>query len=186
VHWHRRSQVAQLRWFSENACHQMKKLELSSTVPSKAGYSCQTLLAKMVNEVLHSGTYFCWFSEEFNADSGGNSSNPCWRYQTFDRAVRRNDTNDAYVRDAREKLVNALNLAVTAQYDLNSPPNDEDNAILAENILSIRHAGIELFRPQIWRIDLKKVEQRATSGHQYPHEHLIRNLTCQEFEVIVE
>src|SRR5262249_5336589 len=84
----------------------------------KFGYSCQTILARCVNDSLHGGSYWCWFSEEFNPDDGGNSSNPCWRYQTFDKAVKKKDFSDAYLRDAREKLIDALNLAVTLDYNL--------------------------------------------------------------------
>lgn len=152
----------------------------------KLGYSCQTLLARRVNEFLHDGTYWCWFSEEFNPDDGGNSSNPCWRYQTFDKAVKNKDSNDAYVRDAREKLVNALNLALTDAYDLLNPPTSEANATTAEHILAVRYAEIALFRPEIWRIELKKIEGRYSSGHQYRQEHHIKDLKWKEFETVIE
>jgi len=150
------------------------------------GYSCQTLLACRVNEFLHSGTYWCWFSEEFNPDEGGNSSNPCWRYRTFDKAVKANDFNDAYVQDAREKLTNALNFALAQDYKLLDPPNSEANVALAKNIQKVRQAGMAFFRPQIWRIDLTKMGGRFSSGHQYAHEHHIEDLKCGEFETIIE
>jgi hypothetical protein len=160
-------------------------LEPKPPVFRKVGYSCQTLLARRVNERLHPGVYYCWFSEEFNP-KGGNSSNPCWRYRTFDHAVKEQDFGDAYLQDARQKLVNALNLALTKAYDLLNPPQGQDNVQMARDIITTRHSGIEWFRPQIWRLELGQIAGRYSSGHQYWHEHRITDLTCGEFETIIE
>jgi hypothetical protein len=142
----------------------------------KHGYSCQTVLSARVNEFLHPGTYYCWLSTEFNPAKTGNSSNPCSLYTTLSKAVQEDDTGDAKVQQIRTALLEA----VTRKFPI------EENQDAARAIVHVRHAVIDLFRPQIWRVDLKKVADRMTSGHQYPYEHKVEDLKCQEFEVIIE
>lgn len=58
----------------------------------------------------------------------------------------------------------------------------------ATNIIKqIRVANIDLFRPQLWRLDLTKVEHSRYAGtYQYPDEYLVRDLKSYEYEIIVE
>lgn len=146
------------------------------TVRQEFGFSCQTVLSRRVNEFLHAGTYYCWFSLDFNPGTGGNSSNPLWLYQTLSHAVQTRDINDAKVQQIRVALMEA----VTRAYPIAGSPE------AAEGILQIRFAGIELFRPQLWRVNLAAVSGRATGGHQYPDERKVEGLRWNEFEVIIE
>src|SRR5437660_41442 len=72
------------------------------------GYSCQTVIARQINDYLHSGEFYCWFSLRFNPLDGGNSSNPCWLYQTLSHAVDKNDVNDSKVKDVRTTLMDLV------------------------------------------------------------------------------
>jgi hypothetical protein len=146
------------------------------TPAGQYGYSCQTVLSRRVNEFLHPGTYYCWFSVEFDPGLGGNSSNPLWLYQTLSHAVRTGDVNDAKVRQIRMTLLDA----VTRSCPIAGSP------AVAAAIVHVRHAAVDLFRPQIWRIDLNQIKARATSGCQYPTERKVENLRCREFDIIVE
>jgi hypothetical protein len=139
------------------------------------GYSCQTVLSKRVNEFLHPGHYYCWFSAEFNPGTGGNSSNPLWLYQTLSHAVRTGDVNDTKVKQIRMALLDA----VARDSPLAGTPE------VAVAIVHIRNAPIGLLRPQMWRIDFGKIDGRVTRG-QYPDERKVDDLKCHEFDLIIE
>jgi hypothetical protein len=140
------------------------------------GYSCQTVLSKRVNEFLHPGTYYCWYSLELNPATGGNSSNPLWLYQTLSHAVQTKDVNDRKIRDIRTSLM----AAVTSGFPISGNPE------AGKCIIQISHAVIELYRPQLWRVNLASVGSRASAGYQYPDERKVEDLLWSEFEVVVE
>jgi hypothetical protein len=146
------------------------------TSSQEFGYSCQTVLSKRVNEFLHNGTYYCWFSLEFNPANGGNSSNPLWLYQTLSQAVRVEDVNDTKIQQIRVNLMEAVTRGCPKG----------GNSEVAKCIIQIRHAPIGSFRPQMWRVTLASVRYRASSGHQYPDERKVEDLTCTEFEIVIE
>lgn len=141
------------------------------------GYSTQTWLSRVVNEYLHPGVYYCWFARKFNSMANGDDSNPVWLYLIVDRAVFQNGQNNAKIKDLRTNLMRAV---ARGLYALGRA--DEVSSALAV----IRSATIEMFTPQLWRIDLTKIRGRYSSGHQYPDEYLITNLSTNEFDVVVE
>jgi hypothetical protein len=145
---------------------------------SEIGYSCQALIARQVNEFLHTGLFYCWFSVQFNPSSGGNSSNPSWLYETLSHAVARNDLNDAKIKDLKTTLMDV----VFRELERRGATTQE----VIDAIVQIRDAKAELFRPQIWRIFLKGLHGRVSSGHQYPEERKIVDLKYQEFDIIIE
>jgi hypothetical protein len=153
----------------------MQSLVLKPQSQSVAvGYSCQALIARQVNEYLHAGVFYCWFSIQFNPVGGGNSSNPSWLYQTLSHAVAKNDINDAKIKDLKTTLMDVVSRSGATTLEINNA------------IVQIRVADVELFRPQVWRIFLERLGGRISSGHQYPEERRIVDLKCHEFDVIIE
>lgn len=146
--------------------------------PTAFGYSCQTWIAKQINEVLHPNSYFCWFSKRFNAMANGDSSNPIWIYLILDRAVEQGDENNAKVKDVR------LNLVLAVERELRKANRDSEiPAAMAE----ITSADLRQFTPQLWRLKLDKIAGRYTNkGAQYPDEYIITDLKEDEFKVIVQ
>jgi hypothetical protein len=120
------------------------------------GYSCQALIARQVNEFLHAGVFYCWFSIQFNPLNGGNSSNPCWLYQTLSHAVAKNDINDAKIKDLKTTLMDVVSRDVIRR---GATTLEINNAIV-----QIRVAEVELFRPQVWRIFLGRLGEGFPRG----------------------
>jgi hypothetical protein len=156
----------------------MLKLELKSHVPSDVGYSCQTLIARQVNEFLHPGEFYCWFSIKFNPSSGGNSSNPCWLYQTLSHAVEKDDRNDSKIKDVQTTLMDVISRELASQGATTQAINNA--------IVQIRNAEIQLFHPEIWRVFTKNLGSRVSDKHQYPEERKIEDLKWPEFDIIIE
>lgn len=155
----------------------MLKLELKS-FRNDIGYSCQTLIARQVNEILHPGEFHCWFSTKFNPSTGGDSSNPCWLYQTLSRAVDMNDINNPKIKDIQTTLMDVISRVLEKQ--------GATTQTIRNAIVQIRQAEIRFFRPQIWRIYATNLGNRVSDQHQYPEERKIQDLKCQEFDVIIE
>ncbi len=146
--------------------------------PAAFGYSCQTWIAKQVNEVLHPKSYFCWFSKRFNAMANGDSSNPIWIYLILDRAVEQGDVNNAKVRDVRS------NLLLAVERELRKAKRDSD---IPAAMALITGADLEQFTPQVWKLKLDKIaEDRYDDVGQYPDEYRIRDLKRDDFEIIIE
>ena len=143
---------------------------------SSWGYSAQTWIAKLVNEYLHSGAYYCWFSTAMNAMRNGDDSNPIWIYLILDRAVSQGGVNNAKVKDVRANLLLVLDRELRV-----AGRGPEISRALAD----VMRAPLESFTPQLWRIDMRAIAGRYRSGHQYPDEYLITDLDPHEFEVII-
>ena len=141
------------------------------------GYSCQTWLARQVNESLHPGRYYCWFAAQFNAMANGDSANPMWLYIDLDRAVEKGDINNAKVEKVR------TNLLFAAVMELRKAGRNKD---IPAAITSIAQVPIKMFTPQLWRLKLNDIAGRYTKGHQYPDEYKIEDLKTQEFDVIID
>lgn len=140
------------------------------------GFSCQTWIGRQVNELLHPGSFYCWFSRHFNAADNGASANPMWIYTELDRAVQQGDTNYPKIKDVR------TNLMWTVFKELIIAGRLSD---IIPAVAQIRAAQIQMFKPQIWRLDLNSIGNRYTSGHQYPDEYLLTDLKASEFQVII-
>jgi len=152
----------------------------AETSSGKYGYSCQTALAKRVNEVLHHGLYYCWFSLEFNAVTSGNTSNPLWIYQTLSHAVHKKDVNDPKIMMIKMALMEA----VTRNISIVGPAQDNEED--TEALINVRDAEIEMFHPQVWRIELSQVGRRVKGGFQYPDERKVEDLKSNEFSIVVD
>ena len=144
---------------------------------SQHGYSCQTLLARQINELIHSGNYYCWFATSLDSFENGDDSNPILIYVTIDRAIKQKGANNAKIKDVR------LNLMRAVKKELRKQQRHEE---IASTQSVIAKAPLTWLRPEIWRIDLKAIQGSYTAGHQYKDEFLICNLTKKEFEIIVE
>jgi hypothetical protein len=65
----------------------------------------------------------------------------------------------------------------------------KDVQLARKLIDEIEQSGIDMFRPQLWRIDLAKVPESrwdTTERQDAWDEQLVKDLTQGEFEVIVE
>jgi hypothetical protein len=146
--------------------------------PGRYGFTCKVWLAAELDRVL-GDRYFVWFSTELDPIDNGDSSNPLELYRMLDRAVKRKDWNHPKVKNLRAKLLVAIDQEIA--------PRDSQLAIRL--IRDIESSTIEMFRPQLWRIDLSKVapERWDTKDRQEGwNEQLVKDLARDEFEVIVD
>ena len=151
--------------------------QLSPFQPSgQFGYSCKVWIARELARKYFGGTYHVWFSRQLNPpEPTGLSSNPLELYRQIDEAVKRADRNHAKIKDLRAKLEELVNRRV----------GEKDSALARELRNSLRN--MEMFRPQLWRIDLSGVaESRVQSGEPGWDEGLIPDMQEGEFQVIVE
>jgi hypothetical protein len=100
-------------------------------------------------------------------------------YRDIDIAVKKKDINHSKLETLR------LNLLLTVSRLI--APN---NPVLAESLRrEIIEAPVEMFRPQIWRIDLKKVDPSRwmkDGAHPGWDEQFVTNLKATEFEIVAE
>jgi len=153
--------------------------ELSLFQPSgQFGYGCKTWIAREIEETHFDGSYHVWFSHQLNPlPPTGLSSNPLEIYRVIDYAVKTDDFDHPKIKDLRASLRVAVHQSIA--------PN---NRLLARRLKKmIRRSNIEMFRPQLWRIDLSRIAVgRARAGRFGWDERLIRDLRHGEFSVIVE
>jgi len=147
------------------------------------GYTCKIWMACELEKNFLGGKYYTWFARELNPvgdgshSPNGESSNPALLYLALDTAVKRRDVNHSKIKDLRAGLLRVINRYVR---DRN----------LAETLRKeIRRAPLEMFHPQLWRLDLRKIDaarikvDRSTTGWD---EQYIADLVDGEFEVIAE
>jgi hypothetical protein len=151
----------------------------SPTPTSQFGFTCKVWIASQLDEVHLGGIYYAWFSTELNPIANGESSIPLQIYRDVDIAVKKKDANHPKLESVR------LNLLLTVSRLI--APSDR---VLARALRrEIRLAPVEMFRPQIWRIDLRKVDasrwkkDRAHSGWD---EQYVTDLKGTEFEILVQ
>lgn len=147
------------------------------TVTGDQGFACKVWLARVLEEDYLNAEYFVWFSASLNPDAPtGRSSNPLLIYEELDTAVKRGDDNHAKVQSVRTSLRQAVRQIVGPQ-----------NKQLARRLRrAVRKAPLDMFHPQLWKLDLNKIGNRKQRGRSGWDEFKIRNLTAKEFETIVE
>jgi hypothetical protein len=95
----------------------------------------------------------------------------------LDTAVKRRDVNHSKIKDLRARLLRAISRYVP---DRN----------LAETLRKeIRKAPLEMFHPQLWRLDLRKIDATRVKVDQSTpgwDEQYISDLADGEFDVIAE
>jgi hypothetical protein len=144
----------------------------------QVGYGCKTWIAREIEEAHFGGLHYVWFSHQLNPlPPTGLSSNPLEIYRVIDYAVKTDDFDHPKIKDLRASLRVAVHQSIA--------PN---NRLLARRLKKmIRRSNIEMFRPQLWRIDLSRIAVgRARAGRFGWDERLIRDLRQGEFSVIVE
>jgi hypothetical protein len=142
------------------------------------GFACKVWMAVELERVL-GDRYYTWFSRELNPINNGDSSNPIELYRMLDRAVKTKDWNHPKVKDLRAKLLVVIDQEISPK----------DVQLARKLIDEIEQSGIDMFRPQLWRIDLAKVPESrwdTTERQDAWDEQLVKDLTQGEFEVIVE
>lgn len=157
----------------------MQPLLAPPPTPGERGFSCKTWLARTFEERYRRGHHFVWFSSELNPILNGDSSNPLWLYLTLDRAVKLRDANHPKITAVRYKLLQAVKKVI----------GPGDRRLLRELKREIRAAPIEMYRPQIWSIDVANISPPRIDAEQAnPNwdEALVRDLKQEEFCVIVE
>lgn len=151
------------------------------------GYTCQSWISCALVQGLRemeglgdsdpAQAYYAWFASELNPMANGPSSNPLSLYETLDTAVKKKDVNHPKLKDLRANLLWLINRSIS------------DRTVARQLKRQIRGAPIEMFHPQLWRIDLSKISGiRIHTDRSMPDwdEQYIEDLTASEFEVIVE
>lgn len=153
---------------------------INPDIPAEVGFSCQTHLAVLVNDFLHPGQVYCWYATELNPFGNGDSSNPVLLYVTIDRAVKAPMGGDEYntkIKDIRTNLMRAIQKEMKGRVS---------NSALRQAIKLIATAELKCFRPQLWRLKLDRIEPMRVEAGKFSDEHLVRDLTNSEFDVIVK
>jgi hypothetical protein len=149
------------------------------TPPPNLGFTCRVWIASQL-EILHLGGYhYVWFSKDLNPIANGDSSNPLELYREIDRAVKRNDVNHPKLKDLKANLLLAVTYLIA--------PSDAARA--RELKRSIRRASIDMFRPQLWKLDLSRINAtrwNKTGANLSWDEQYVTDLKGGEFEVIVD
>jgi hypothetical protein len=151
--------------------------QLSLFQPSgQFAYSCKVWIAKELAQKYFGGTYHTWFSCQLNPpEPTGLSSNPLDLYRQIDEAVKRADHNHTKILNLRARLEELVDRLI----------GEEDPSLASELRDHLRN--LEMFRPQLWRIDLSGVgESRVQAGKPGWNEGFIPDLREGEFQVIVE
>src|SRR6202011_937454 len=110
---------------------------------------------------------------ELNPLANGPSSNPLSLYETLDTAVKKKDVNHPKLKDLRANLLWLIHRSIS------------DRTLGRQLKRQIRTAPIEMFHPQLWRIDLSKIAaSRIHTDKSMPgwDEQYIEDLTGIEFE----
>ena len=144
----------------------------------QVGYGCKTWIAREIEEAHFGGLHYVWFSHQLNPlPPTGLSSNPLEIYRVIDYVVKTDDFDHPKIKDLRASLRVAVHQSIAPS-----------NRLLARRLKKmIRRSNIEMFRPQLWRIDLSRIAVgRARAGRFGWDERLIRDLRHGEFSVIVE
>jgi len=149
------------------------------TPSSQYGYACKVWLAYQLELSEFGGIHYVWFARELNPVHNGDSSNPLLLCREIDTAVKKGDSNHAKIKDLRANLLTV----VTRKIRPASRP-------LARKLRrAILAAGVDMFRPQLWRLDLSLISSSrvstagATAGWDEQH---VDNLAAGEFEIIVD
>ena len=168
--------------------------------PDYYGYSCQVwVVVEIVKELFGAGSWWAWFSLKFNPVNNVDSSNPCWLYRELSTAVQQNDIGSKLIRGYRATLLDMINRLEDAQTLTAQQAADYRSRMISAPIAS--------FRPEVWRLDLRKISQRKYGDEDVarvkrelrqraqqevrapqqlqPDEYLIDDLRDEEFEVIV-
>jgi hypothetical protein len=149
------------------------------------GYTCKIWMASELERKFLGGTYYVWFAREINpvGDStrppNGESSNPLVIYSALDTAVKRKDVNHPKIKDLRAGLLRVISKYVA--------PRDSNLARTLRR--EIRRAPVEMFHPQLWRLDLSRIGvTRVKTDQSFPgwDEQYISDLNEGEYEVIAE
>ena len=149
----------------------------SPPVPGQHGYACKVWIARDIEQRHLGGRYYVWFSKQLNPLQNGDSSNPISLYLSIDRAVKLRDANHPKIKDLRANLRQAVGRLLGPR-----------NSGLAKRLKRvILRAPLDMFRPQLWRLDLSAISaRRVVQGEPNWDEWVITDLQAGEFDVIVD
>jgi hypothetical protein len=157
---------------------------MPATLPSPApasqfGFTCKAWIAYQLDAVHLGGIYYAWFSTELNPIANGDSSIPLQIYRDIDTAVKKKDVNHSKLETLRANLLLTVSRFIAP-----------GNRGLARTLRrEIRKAPVEMFRPQLWRIDLGKVDAsrwKKDGAHPGWDEQFVTDLKATEFEILVD
>lgn len=142
------------------------------------GYTCKVWLARKIEEQFPGSRYFVWFARRLNPLQNPWSSNPLEIYRLVDQAAQKGDNAEPRIKDLRANIHVGIHLRLGR--------TDRTRAEQLHRMVAV--ASIEMFHPQIWRLNLSRVD--ATRWHPGEHAGLdemrIEDLTLGEFDEIVE
>ena len=144
------------------------------------GYGCKVWIAREVEQKYLGGFHYFWFSRQLNPTiQNGLSSNPLRLYSEIDEAVKKEDALHSKIKQLRAEMAWVFYTKIA--------PKDLQLARALRR--AVRRAPLDMFRPQLWRLDLSKqyfTSSRFQAGKADWDEQLIKDLQQGEFEVIVE
>lgn len=146
---------------------------------SHYGFTCKVWIASKIEEIHLGGTYYVWFATELNPIANDKSAIPLEIYREIDVAVKTRLLNHWKIESVKANLL----LAVSRQI----APADPEKA--RELRLEIETASLDMFRPQLWRINLQMVDAsrwRKDGVHPGWDEQILTDLRRSEFEIVVE
>jgi hypothetical protein len=155
---------------------------VSFTAPpllGKYGYACKTWIASELEKTQFDCKYYVWFALKLNPVQNGDSSNPLLLYRELDTAVKKKDVNHTKIKDHRATLLMLVLRFI----------KPKDSQLARQLKREILHAPIEMFHPQIWRLDLSRLEKMRwnTSGSMPGwDEQFIEDLASGEFEIVTQ
>lgn len=117
------------------------------------GYSCNIWLTKEITgRLFNPNRRKVWFATTFNPVANVDSSNPCAIYTQISRAVQLGDVGSRIIKDYRSQLLSWISDRL--RMDALTPQEAEHYRV---HVIS---ADISAFRPEVWRLDLRKIARR--------------------------
>ena len=142
------------------------------------GYTCKVWLARKIEEEFSGSRYFVWFARRLNPLQNPSSANPIEIYRLVDQAVQKGDHTEPKIKDPRANIHLGIQLRL-----------GKTNRARAEQPHGIvTRAPIEMFHPQIWRLELSSIDATRwrPAEHSERDETRTEDLSRGEFEVVVE
>ena len=142
------------------------------------GFACKIWIAAQIEKHYLGGKYYVWFCQSLNPIDNGDSSNPLQLYLTVDRAVKTGDDAHPKIKDLRINLLWAIKTLI----------RPTDHRLARQLTVAVVKGSLKLLKPQIWRLDLTKVDRsrwRLDRSKPGWDEQYVTDLQEFEFQVIV-
>jgi len=146
---------------------------------SQYGFTCKVWIASKIEEIHLGGSYYVWFATELDPIANDKTAIPLEIYREIDIAVKTKLANHWKIESVKANLLLTISRLIA--------PTDRDRA--RELRREIETATLDMFRPQLWRINLRMVDAsrwKKDGVHPGWDEQILTDLQRAEFEIIVE